>query len=352
VRSKARNEARPDELVQMLRAVLADVDPALAHHPHRIRVRRPRGLGAGGAASRSPGCSAPPAAWSTSRHPGEIDRAVAVAPIGGWAPRVRQAASAQLSQVVRPQAPPLVQKLRQLADRPVAADGLAQQPPPPRMRNKSCEVRRIPSDALRHSSRLHPNDHTPLSRSHQSRLMYRVRACTASTLVLTTAPTSTEHCELCARRVGWPATRVDRPQRQRSWGHAAASACIRPRSGRPRCGVRGGAQEPTSRRRIPPRVTSDPAIAASARHRLPLERFQDWVTDVPLRLLQCELLLDKQGHAVGSGCCPRRERRSVLLFAAAGRRRHRHSPWSGEPRSERWRPRTACHVTASRWCER
>jgi hypothetical protein len=73
--------------------------------------------------------------------PGEIDRVVTVPSIRRAATRAHKPARAQLTQVVRHQALLLAEELRQLANRAVAANELAQQQPPQWMRQKSHEPR-------------------------------------------------------------------------------------------------------------------------------------------------------------------------------------------------------------------
>jgi hypothetical protein len=80
--------------------------------------------------------------------PSEIDRVVTIPSIRRTATHAHKPARAQLTQVVRHQALPLAEELRQLANRAVAANELAQQQPPQGMRQKSHEPRWTTSGAV------------------------------------------------------------------------------------------------------------------------------------------------------------------------------------------------------------
>jgi hypothetical protein len=104
--------------------------------------------------------------------PGEIDRVVAVPSIRCAAMRAHQPTGAQLTQVVRHEALPLGDELRQLTDRPVASHELPQQQPPQRMRQQPHDSRWTTSGAVCRSNRLHALYRNRWWSSHQTRLMY------------------------------------------------------------------------------------------------------------------------------------------------------------------------------------
>jgi hypothetical protein len=173
-------EPLPGELLQVLGPAPADVDAVLAHDPHRLRVQRLRTLTAAARAGHlnpAPGqlaeqrlgdlrAAAVPGAEEQhpSPHPvgpgglalqlgpgtearmegqpglgqqfaaaGQLDAVVGVPAVGRTSPRRHQAARAELTQVVGDQALRLAQQPRQLADLPVGAGQLGQQPPAQRM---------------------------------------------------------------------------------------------------------------------------------------------------------------------------------------------------------------------------
>src|SRR6516164_9776884 len=68
--------------------------------------------------------------------PREIDRVVAVAPVGGAATRAHELAGAELAEVIGDEALALADQLRELTNRAVAADELTEQVPPDRVRNE------------------------------------------------------------------------------------------------------------------------------------------------------------------------------------------------------------------------
>ena len=190
-----------DELVEVLGAVRADVDPALraARGPrsgcsgfgwlpalaasiapadmcsssasaiwdrallpvHRNNTRRrrrepPRRARAGDAgARRRAGCSAPPAALQRFAAGDEVDGVVAVAAVRRAAASGHEAAVAEMAQVVRHQALRLVDQRHQLRHGPIAAHQLLQQPPTHRVRRQSHERRRVTDRGTSGDARLH-----------------------------------------------------------------------------------------------------------------------------------------------------------------------------------------------------
>jgi hypothetical protein len=91
----------------------------------------------------------------------EVDRVVAVPSIGRTATREHKPTSAQLTQMVRDQALPLAEELRQLPHGPITRHQLLQQPPPNRMRNQLQEGRRIARTGRRAQRRFHNDERTP-----------------------------------------------------------------------------------------------------------------------------------------------------------------------------------------------
>ena len=87
--------------------------------------------------------------------PSEIDGVVTVPSIGRAATGAHEPARAQLTQVVRHQALPLAEELRQLTNRAVAVHELAQQAPPHGIRQKSHESRWPGRRSVWSDSRLH-----------------------------------------------------------------------------------------------------------------------------------------------------------------------------------------------------
>ena len=205
-----------DELVEVLGSVGADVDAALAHHPHRVadaaasggsrrlrasivpsdicsssasaiceralfpvhrnKTRRPgaarrrrSGVGAGGS-SRSPGCSAPPAACRRLAQR-EIDRVVAVAPIGRAPTRGDQPAARPPSQVGARTRGSGGRRgsCDRLADRPIVGLELTEEAPgggaPGGARRKAAALLRRQPEVTTTCTV------TPIHESHQYRLM-------------------------------------------------------------------------------------------------------------------------------------------------------------------------------------
>jgi hypothetical protein len=72
----------------------------------------------------------------------QVERVVGVAAVGQAAPRGDQSTVAQLTQVVGDEVLRLRDELAELADAPVAARQLAEQPPPQRLARKPQNARR------------------------------------------------------------------------------------------------------------------------------------------------------------------------------------------------------------------
>ena len=184
-------EALRDELVEVLGAVAADVDAALAHHAHRVGMQRlrvaagadgldrarrhaaraaprrsatgrcsrctgtapavgdaasvGRGRSAAPARAAEPGCSAPPAALQLlARQAARSIGVVAVAadrPSCGAPTRGRRRAAGAGGTTPGSAARPT--SVHQLADGPIAVHELVQQPPPQRVRRQPHERRRV-----------------------------------------------------------------------------------------------------------------------------------------------------------------------------------------------------------------
>ena len=182
-------EAPAGELAEVLGAAAREVDPALAHHPHRVgmqrlgmaagagrahraagqllgerlghlraravaraqeqhaRARRAALAAARAAAAPRPGCSEAPALGEQLTAARQLEHVVGVAAVGGAAARRDEAAVAQLAQVVRDEALAPAGQLAQLADAPIAARQLAQQPPAQRMAGQPQERAAVSSTA-------------------------------------------------------------------------------------------------------------------------------------------------------------------------------------------------------------
>ena len=176
-------EALVGELAEVLGAAAREIDPALAHHPHRVGVQG-LGMAAGaGRAHRAVGevfgqrlghlraravagaqeqharlCRAAASVcahggrqpWMQRRTGGDeqltaarqLEDVVGVAAVGEAAAGRHQFAVAQLTQVVGDQALALAGQLAQLADTPIAARQFAQEPPAQRMAGELEKPRR------------------------------------------------------------------------------------------------------------------------------------------------------------------------------------------------------------------
>ena len=178
-----RVEPLSDELVEVLGAIGADVDATLRKDTDRIGMERLRMASSARRADRAADIrsSSASAIWDRALFPvhrnstrgrrrdrpggagraprtrvraldaargraaecdaagGEIDRVVAVAPVGRASARRHESSVAEQAQVVRHQVLGLVEQDRQLLDGPVALHQLSHQAPPQRMRGQPQE---------------------------------------------------------------------------------------------------------------------------------------------------------------------------------------------------------------------
>src|SRR6187431_3120209 len=95
----------------------------------------------------------------------EVDRVVAVAPVGGTPTGGHESALAEEAQVVRDQALRLVDQGHQLLDRAVALNQFLQQPPAQRMGGETHEHGWFGTHCLDWSDRSHMADRSAPSRS-------------------------------------------------------------------------------------------------------------------------------------------------------------------------------------------